>query len=63
MRRPPQHPKLLTSELTGKVYVCTKYTDLGAGQFVSRVKYDVTKDFMAIHRVLQAKEAEEEDRL
>ncbi len=41
-------PKLLLSQLTGKVYIVTKYKDLGNGKFKSIIKYDITGEFLKI---------------
>lgn len=41
-------PRLLTSGLTGRHYIVTKYTDLGDGQIRSDTKYDVTDEVEAI---------------
>lgn len=42
-----QHPRLLRSGLTGRVYVVTRYKELGDGRFESLEKFDVTDDFQA----------------
>lgn len=44
----PQEPKLLHSELTGNVYIVTKYKDLGKGRYEAHVKHDVTGEFEII---------------
>jgi len=41
-------PRLLRSDLTGRIYVTTSYVQKRSGQIVSSVKYDVTADFEAI---------------
>lgn len=43
-----QHPRLLCSGLTGRVYVVTRYKELGDGRFESLEKFDVTDDFQAL---------------
>lgn len=40
-----QHPRLMKSPLTGRVYVVLKYRDIKDGMFLALEKYDVTADF------------------
>jgi hypothetical protein len=60
MPRPPRKPpRLLYSELTGTVYVITRYTERphptkkGRGIVVASVKHDVTADFLDVVRQWQ----------
>lgn len=43
-----QAPRLLHSELTGRIYVATRYRTRPDGVIVVAEKFDVTDDFMAI---------------
>jgi hypothetical protein len=43
-RRPPL---LSRSELTGRVYIVTRYTDHGDGRITAHEKFDVTAQFVA----------------
>lgn len=49
-------PRLLHSPLTESVYIVTNYKDLGHGQFVANVKYDVTTEFMRIAQHMKSAE-------
>lgn len=41
-------PKLMRSDLTGRVYIVTRYRDLGDGRFQATTKYEVPeKDLIA----------------
>lgn len=53
-----QHPRLLRSGLTGRVYVVTRYKELGDGRFESLEKFDVTDDFQALVGTLIGARAE-----
>jgi hypothetical protein len=46
----PQHPQLMRSGLTGRVYVVTRYKVLDAetGRIEAITKYDVTEQFEAL---------------
>lgn len=43
-----QQPRLMCSGLTNRVYVVTRYKDLGDGRIEAIEKYDVTEDFVAL---------------
>jgi hypothetical protein len=43
-------PMLMESDLTGRVYVVTRYKDRGDGRYEAQTKYDVTDQFLAIHK-------------
>lgn len=43
-----QTPRLMRGGLSGRVYVVTKYKDLGNGSVESLEKYDVTDEFTAL---------------
>lgn len=43
-----QQPRLMRGGLSGRIYVVTRYRDLGDGFFESLQKYDVTEDFEAL---------------
>lgn len=40
-----QQPRLMRGGLSGRVFVVTRYKDLGAGLIESLEKFDVTEDF------------------
>jgi hypothetical protein len=41
-------PLIVHSDLTGRWYVATRYKELGDGQIIASVKYDVTDEIEAI---------------
>lgn len=43
-----QPPRLMVGGLTNRVYVVTRYRDLGDGCIEALEKFDVTEDFEAI---------------
>lgn len=45
---PKQEPRIMLGPLTGRIYVATRYKDLGDGKWEALEKYDVTSDFMDI---------------
>jgi len=45
-----QEPRLMESALTKRVYIVTRYKDLGEGKFLAFDKHDVTEQFDAIAR-------------
>lgn len=51
-------PRLLRSALTGRVYIVTKYRDLGDGKFNAITKYDCTDEFNALAVVAAPVESE-----
>ncbi len=57
-----QTPRLMRSEMTGEVYIVTKYESLGEGNYRAKEKFDVTKEFelMAI-KYMQSKDIKEND--
>jgi len=40
-----QTPRLMFSEMTGEVYIVTKYESMGEGNYRAKEKFDVTKEF------------------
>jgi hypothetical protein len=42
-------PRLMLGPLTGRIYIATRYKDLGDGKWESLEKYDVTNDFLALY--------------
>ena len=40
-----QKPFLRISEITGSVYIVTKYKDLGGGRFQAQEQFDITDNF------------------
>lgn len=45
---PEQQPRLMCSGLTNRVYVVTRYKEMGGGQIEALEKFDVTDDFVAL---------------
>lgn len=45
MTKKKQIPRLMRSELLGRIYIVTKYEDLGKGDYIADEKYDVTEEF------------------
>ena len=43
-----QQPRLMRGGLSGRIYVVTRYRDLGGGAVEALEKYDVTEDYNAI---------------
>lgn len=43
-----QQPRLLKGGFTGRIYVVTRYKDLGRGLVEALEKYDITEEFMAL---------------
>lgn len=43
-----QTPRLMRGGLSGRVYVVTRYRDLGDGNYEALEKYDVTEEFEAM---------------
>jgi len=43
-----QQPRLMRGGLSGRIYVVTRYRDLGDGLIEALEKYDVTEDFEAV---------------
>lgn len=48
MSTPKQPPRLMRGGLTGRVYVVTRYRDLGDGRYEALAKFDVTEDYEAL---------------
>lgn len=38
-------PRLMQSSLLGRIYIVTRYDDLGDGEFLAKEKFDVTDEF------------------
>ena len=59
-----QTPRLMRSDMTGEVYIVTKYESLGEGNYRAKEKFDVTKEFelMAI-KFMQSKDIKEHDEI
>lgn len=47
-RTKQQPPRLFRGPLSGRVYVVTRYRDLGNGMFEAHEKHDVTDEFLAL---------------
>ena len=43
-----QHPMLMESPLTKRVFIVTRYKDNGDGTFTASKKYDITDQFEAL---------------
>ncbi len=43
-----QQPRLMRGGLSGRVFVVTRYKDLGGGTIEALEKFDVTEDFNAL---------------
>ena len=57
-----QPPRLFMSDLTGRIYIATSYTEKADGRVVANIKFDVTRDFEAIEASReQERQARNED--
>lgn len=43
-----QKPMLMLGPLTGRIYIATRWKDLGGGTFEAIEKFDVTSQFIAV---------------